>query len=121
AGEFSRVAIPDVPGQRVPTRAEGLMDLASTCFGQRRRTPRQTFREPRNAFPVERADLVLVEDLFKIEAVVPANFRIAVAAIIATEDGVVRINDVVERVSGREAFFGKDDQRSQLGGTTSEA
>jgi hypothetical protein len=85
------------------------VDLAGARFRYGFWTSRQTFRKPRYAGAIERAYLVLVKDLFKVEAVVSAYFRVAVLAIVTAEDCVVQIANVVARVSGREAVLLEDD------------
>jgi len=97
------------------------MHLAIAGFQKGVWTPRQTICHLGNAVTIQGAHLVLVEDFFKIEAVVPTQFHIAMVANVAPKYRVVRIGDDVLRVSRGKAIFGEDNQRAQLGGSASEA
>jgi hypothetical protein len=97
------------------------MDLAIALFGEGIWAIRQACQELRDTFRTKRVVLVLIEEFLKIKAVVPALFGVPAVAVVAAEDCVVGVDNIVVRVARGIPFPCQENQGTKTRGLTNQA
>ena len=75
------------------------MDLTIALLRKGSWAIRQASQELPDAFRIKRVVVVLIVEFFKVKAIVPTHLGVPTVTVVAAEDRVVGVNDVVARLT----------------------